>query len=84
VKVGGCRVEKPRWLSLVLRAVGLSGAGETGERRGERSGGAMATGEARLSFRDGRVADDWEVVEMLRESLGLTALEASMLTDGVW
>jgi len=41
----------------------------------------MATGEARLSLRDGRVAEDCEAVEMLRESLGLTAREASILTD---
>ena len=47
-----------------------------GERRG-----AMATGEGRLSWREGRLLVDWAAVEMLRESLGLTAREASMLTD---
>ena len=30
--VGGCSVEKPRWLSRVLRTVGLIGEGEIGAR----------------------------------------------------
>ena len=31
-KVGGCKVEKPRWLRRVFRAVGLVGVGEMGVR----------------------------------------------------
>jgi len=31
-KVGGCRVEKPRWLRPVLRTVALLGEGEIGVR----------------------------------------------------
>jgi len=31
-KFAGCSVEKPRWLSRVLRAVGLIGEGEIGVR----------------------------------------------------
>ena len=54
------------------------GDGETGERSG-----AIATGEGRLSCSEGRLLVDWAAVEMLRESLGLTAREASMLAD-VW
>lgn len=52
-----------------MRAVGLTGEGETGER-------TMATGEDRL--RDSEVRVEVAVVEMERESLGLTAREASM------
>ena len=60
-------VEYPRWLSRVLRAVGLIGDGDTGD--------LTETGD--LRDRDGRAA----VVEMLRASLGLTARDASMLVD---
>jgi len=59
-----------------LRAVGDTGDGSTGERRD------MATGEGRLSERAGLldcgVADE---VEMERESFGLMAREASILTN---
>jgi len=53
-----------------LRAVGLIGDGETGER-------TIATGEGRLSESEGRV----EVVEMARESFGFMDREASMVAD---
>ena len=48
------------------------GDGEIGER-------TMATGEGRLSDSEGRVEAWVAVVEMERESLGLTAREASIL-----
>lgn len=64
-------VEYPRWFNLVLRAVGLTGDGEIGVRG--------ATGDLRA--REGRVLD-WTVVEMLRESLGLTTREASISAVG--
>jgi len=61
-----------------LRAVGDTGDGSMGERRGM----DMATGEGRLSERAGLldcgVADE---VEMERESFGLMAREASILTN---
>jgi len=57
-------------LRRVLRAVGLMGDGEIGER-------TMATGEGRLRVIDGRVA----LVEMERESLGLRDREASILIE---
>jgi len=50
--------------------VGLTGDGEMGER-------TMATGEGILRDSEGRV--EVAVVEMERESLGLTAREASMV-----
>ena len=53
-----------------MRAVGLIGDGETGER-------TIATGEGRLSESEGRV----EVVEMARESFGFMDREASMVAD---
>lgn len=52
----------------MLRAVGLIGDGDTGERIG-------ATGESRDS--DGLAG--WFAVEMLSESFGLTPLAASIL-----
>ncbi len=55
-------------MSLVLRAVGLAGTGEIGDRRG-------AIGDFRERL--GRL--DCAAVEMLSESFGLTDLEASML-----
>lgn len=58
-------MEKPRWLSLVLRTVGLMGEGEIGVR---------GIGDLRES--DGR-----EAALMLRESLGLAARVASILND---
>ena len=67
--VGCCMVEYPRWLSLVLRAVGLMGEGDTGD--------LTLTGD--LSDRDGRACAAF--VEMLRDSLGLTARLASILAD---
>ena len=54
--------------------MGLIGDGETGER-------TMATGEGRLIESEGRVGVCVAVVEMERESLGLTALEASIFAD---
>ena len=53
-----------------MRAVGLIGDGETGER-------TIATGEGRLSESEGRV----EVVEMARESFGFMDREASMFAE---
>jgi hypothetical protein len=60
-------------LSLVLRAVGESGDGGTGDRRGD---GITSEGD----LRDSEGLVDVEAVEMLRESFGLAALEASMLS----
>ena len=51
--MGTCKVERPRWLSLVLRAVGLMGEGEIGVRRSGDFGARLATGAtgtARASF----------------------------------
>ena len=56
-------MEKPRWFSRVLRAVGLIGDGETGVR-----------GIGGLRESEGR-----EAALMLRESLGFAAREASIL-----
>jgi hypothetical protein len=53
-----------------LRAVGLIGEGETGER-------TIATGEGRDSESEGRV----EEVEMARESFGFMDREASMIAE---
>jgi hypothetical protein len=53
-----------------LRAVGLMGDGETGER-------TIATGEGRERESEGRV----EVVEMARESFGFMEREASMIAE---
>jgi hypothetical protein len=61
-------------LRRVLRAVGLTGEGEMGERSDEVA--EVVLGDLRL--RVGRVRVG--AVLMLRESLGLTALEASILT----
>ncbi len=69
--VGCCIVEYPRWLSRVLRAVGLRGDGEMGDIRG-------AKGDFRARL--GRVAGMALPVEMLKDNLGLEAREASMLT----
>ena len=55
----------------MFRAVGLSGTGETGVR-----GVIAITGDLRV--KDGLVVVE-AVAEMLRESLGLTTLAASML-----
>lgn len=56
--VGGCRVEKPRWLRRVLRTVGLIGVGESGVRgRGDLAAAAetvFRVGTARASL--GRAA----------------------------
>jgi len=70
--VGCCMVEYPRWLSLVLRAVGLIGEGETGVR------GCRLTGD--LSDRDGREFCA-VFVEILRANLGFMLREASILTS---
>ena len=51
--MGGCKVEKPRWLSRVLRTVGLIGEGDTGVRRRGDLGAMLeadAAGTARASF----------------------------------
>jgi hypothetical protein len=56
-----------------LRAVGESGDGGTGDRRGDDT-----ASEGDLRDNEGLV--DVEAVEMLRESLGFAALEASILT----
>jgi len=69
-KVGCCVVEKPRWFSLVLRAVGLRGDGETGVQ-----GTFRAAGDWRV--RAGREAAV-VAAEMLRESLGLATRAANM------
>jgi len=58
----------------VLRAVGEHGDGDTGV-----LGTAYDAVMGDLREREGRV-DDWAAVEMLRESLGLTDREASILT----
>jgi hypothetical protein len=62
---------------LVLCTVGLIGAGDTGDFKGDLRG---PMGD--LSERLGRVAELAEV-EMLRDNLGLADREASMLT-GFW
>ena len=64
--VGCCIVEYPRWLSLVFRAVGLTGDGEMGDLRDSTIGD--------LSDRDGLAEF---VAAMLNESLGFPILEAA-------
>lgn len=65
--VGTCKVESPRWLSLVLRTVGLIGDGETGVRKVGDFGARLVTAGA---------------VGTESASLGLAA-RASMLTDNL-
>lgn len=64
----------PRWLSLVLRAVGDCGSGESGALRGDLTG---AMGD--FSDKDGRA----EAVATLMLSFGFMAFEASILNDRV-
>lgn len=71
-------MEKPRWLSFVLRAVGLNGSGDNGVLKGDLRGAKGVTGD--LSDNTGLVACV-VIGATLRESFGFIALEASMLTD---
>jgi len=74
--VGFWAVEKPRWFNFVFLAVGEEGSGDMGESRGDLRG-VRAAGERRL--REGREVGCVEIGATLMESLGLTALEASIL-----
>lgn len=71
-----CMVEKPRWLSFVLRAVGLRGEGDSGV-RGDMVI-VMATGD--LRDRTGRDVLLVEAAAMLKESLGLAARAAYIMS----
>lgn len=73
--VGCCMVEYPLWFSLVLRAVGLMGDGDTGDRRGSK-------GDLRDS--DGRPAVCTVEVEMLKDNFGFATLEESMVDGLIW
>jgi len=75
-KVGCCVVEKPRWFSLVLRAVGLRGDGETGVQETFRAAGEL---RARVGREATLVA-----AEMLRESLGLATRAANMAAQRLY
>ena len=72
-------MENPRWLSLVLRAVGLIGSGDSGALKGDMRGakGVGVTGDFSDSV---GLVDCAAAGEMLRESFGFMTLEASILT----
>lgn len=79
IYVGCCvMLTNPRWLSLVLRDVGLSGGGDSGDLNGDLRGARGVIGD----FND-RTGLDCCVATgaILIESFGLTALDASILTD---
>ena len=70
-------MRKPRWLSLVLREVGLSGRGERGDRSGDLIGASGVTGDFRE--RTGRVVGF--AVDVLSGAIGATLMESFGLID---